>query len=240
MTDSHISMRQRAARLSECRPSRRAALAAFAAAMFCAGAGCGSSGVANGTALNPGYATIYGIAPIKPGTQLGLLDVDLLNRSPMPITLASVTGLGRGLGTAIHVVEVKIAPADSGNRSTPGGAYQTDPPVFWSSSTRTCSTQELRPLRGFRIAPGGLARVWIVVQAAHPGQFAVTGHVVRYTQGGVLYRQAIPTGYKGLVSRTAPFIPLYWAQARCLTRTKARLLHGQSTHLPRSPASGSQ
>jgi hypothetical protein len=200
------------------------------------GAGCGPPGVATGTALDPGNTTIYGLAPLKPGTQLGLLDVDLLNRSQSSITLKSVSGVGHSLGTVIRVVEVQIAPAHgNGSQDTPGGAYQTDPPVFWTSP-QTCSTQELRSLRGFRIPPGGLARVWIVVQAASPGQFAVTSHTVRYTEDGVQYQQAIPTGYKGLVSRTAPVIPLYWAQARCLTRTKARLLQGQSTH---RPASGS-
>jgi hypothetical protein len=82
--------------------------------------------------------------------------------------------------------------------------------------------------------------VWVVVQAARPGRFAVTGHLVRYTQGGTLYQQLIPTGYKGLVSRTAPFIAVWWAQTRCLKSTKTRLLRGQYVRKPRIPVGGSQ
>ncbi len=206
--------------------------AAIAAVVLCVAAGCAASAPATATALNPGAEMTYGLAPLKPGTQLGLLDVDLVNRSRLPITLESVEGIGRGLGTVIRVVEVKIAPAHgTGRQDTPGGAYQTDPPVWWVGRG-TCIKQRLLPLHGFRLAPGGPARVWIVVQVARPGRFAVTGYFVRYTQEGTLYQQLIPTGYKGLASRTAPFIPVYWAQARCLKSMKPRLLRGQRVHKP--------
>lgn len=213
---------------------------AIATVVLCAATGCATSAPASGTALDAGNGMNYGLAPLKPGEQLGLLDVDLVNRSHVPITLDSVRGIGRGLGTVIVVVEVKVAPAHgNGSTDTPGGAYQTDPPVYWISK-RTCNKQMMVPLHGFRLAPGGLARVWIVVQAARPGRFAITGHLVRYTQGGTLYQQLIPTGYKGLVGRTAPFIPVDWAQARCLKSTKTRLLHGQYVHKPPKPLGGSQ
>jgi hypothetical protein len=116
-------------------------------------AGCGSSGAATGTALTPGATTSYGLATLKPGTQLGLLDVDLVNRSQRPVTLESVSGIGRGLGTVIRVVKVKIAPVETGNKGTPGGPMRFDPPVAWWPPTWTCGKQVLRPLRGFRPAP---------------------------------------------------------------------------------------
>ncbi|MGI9006696.1 MAG: hypothetical protein ACR2FU_10970 [Streptosporangiaceae bacterium] len=81
------------------------------ALLLCAAAGCAASSPAPGTILVPGYRTSSGLAPLKPGTQLGLLDVYLQNRSRSPITIDSVSGVGRGLGTVIKVVEVKIAPA---------------------------------------------------------------------------------------------------------------------------------
>jgi hypothetical protein len=166
------------------------------------------------------------------GSQLGLLDVDLVNRSHSPITLESIRGIGRGLGTVIRVVEVKIAPAHgNGSTDVPGGAYETDPPVYWAGEG-TCAKQTMVPLHGFRLEPGGLARVWIVVQAARPGRFAVTGHIVRYAQDGTPYRQLVPTGYTGSVSRTARFLPIYWAQARCVKSMKPRLLHGQYVRNP--------
>ena len=87
--------------------------------------------------------------------------------------------------------------------------------------------QVLRSLQGFRLPPGALARVWIIVQASRPGRFAVTGHAVRYTQAGTQYREVIPTGYTGSVSRAARFIPIDWAQARCLESMKPAILPGQ-------------
>jgi hypothetical protein len=46
-------------------------------------------------------------------------------------------------------------------------AYATDPPVSWAGPGR-CNEEMLVTLHGFRLAAGGLARVWIVVQAARP------------------------------------------------------------------------
>jgi hypothetical protein len=208
------------------------AYTAMTAVLLCAAVGCTTSAPPTGAALVRGATTSYGLAPLKPGTQLGLLDVDLVNRSHSPITLVSISGIGRGLGTVIRVVEVKIAPAHgNGSKDAPGGAYETDPPVYWVGKG-TCLKQAMVPLHGFRLAPGALARVWIVVQAARPGRFAVTGHVVRYAQGRTLYRQLIPTGYTGSVTRTAKFIPIWWSHARCLKILKPRLLHGQYLHNP--------
>jgi len=90
-----------------------------------------------------------------------------------------------------------------------GGAYETDPPVIWAGPGR-CDQELLVRLRGFRLAAHSLARVWMVVQAARPGRFAITGHLVRYSQAGTRYQQLIPEGYQGTVRRTAPFIPICW------------------------------
>src|SRR5215467_12163525 len=199
----------------------------MAALLVCAAASCGTSSPAGGTALVPGYRTISGLAPLRPGTQLGLLVVYLQNRSRSPITINSVRGLGRGLGA-----DSKAVPD-----GVPGGAYQTDPPVFWTGPG-ACNEERLVRLRGFRLAAGGLARVWIVVQAARPGRFAISGHLVRYTRGGTAYQQLIPEGYRGSVSRTARFIPIDWSEARCLKITKTRVLPGQRVRNSRRLASG--
>jgi hypothetical protein len=197
--------------------------------------GCGGSPASSfptGAALDPGYAMLYGLAPLKPGTQLGLLDVDLLNRGNAAITLDSVSGIGRGLGTTIKVVEVKIAPSEAGNKGTTGGAFEVDPPVYFWKPTNSCGRQVLLRLRGFRLAAGALARVWIVIQAARPGRFSVGTHLIRYSVNGTEYQQPIPTGYKGTVSRKAPFLPIDPSEARCIKSMHPRLLRGQFVHKP--------
>jgi hypothetical protein len=115
--------------------------------------------------------------------------------------------------------------------------YVTDPPVNWIGPGK-CTEEVMVPVHGFRLAPGGLVRVWIVVQAVQPGHFATSGQLVRYTQGGTQYQQLIPEGYDGQVSRTAPFIPVESFEARCLKIVKTRLLAGHYFHKPQLPAGG--
>src|SRR5258707_327217 len=105
----------------------------MAAALLCAAVGCTTSAPPNGTALVPG--------------------------SNWRIALESIGGMGRGLATVCGLVKVRVAPAQgSGRKDVPGGAYETDPPVYWVRSG-TCIKQPMVPLDGFRLAPGGLARV---------------------------------------------------------------------------------
>ena len=156
------------------------------------------------------------------------------NRSGSPLAISSVTLVGRGVGTVIKVVEVKIAPLESGNKGVPGGAFEVFPPAAYWPPAASCGKQVLVPLHGFRLAPGALARVWVLVQAASPGPFFVRAHLVRYRQHGVSYRQLIPTGYQGSVSRTAAFIPIDKEQARCLKSENVRPLQGHYLHKPKN------
>jgi hypothetical protein len=63
-----------------------------------------------------------------------MLDVAFVNTSHSPLVLSSITAVGHGLGTTIRHVEIEIAPAETGNRGTPGGAFETDPPVAWAGT----------------------------------------------------------------------------------------------------------
>ena len=210
------------------------ALILLAASITLAAAACTSSAAQTGTALVPGAVSIFGLAPIKPGTQLGLLYADVHNRSRSPLALSSVTLIGRGVGTVIKIVEVKIAPLETGNKGVPGGAFEVYPPAAWWPPTASCGKQVLVPLHGFRLAPRALARVWIRIQGARPGPFHVTGDLVRYRQNGVSYRQVIPTGYRGSVNRHAPFIPIDKEQARCIKSEKVRPLRGHYLRKPKN------
>lgn len=123
-------------------------------------------------------------------------------------------------------MEVKIAPLESGNKAVQGGAFQVYPPAAYWPPAASCGKQPLVAAPGFRLAPGKLARVWFRIQGAAPGPFHVTGDVVRYRQDGASYRQFIPTGYRGSVSKTARFIPIDKQQARCMKKEHTRPLKG--------------
>ena len=212
-------------------PGRDITLAAAA----CTSSGT-DSGSANGIALVRGFGGYLGLAPLKPDAELGLLIVGLTNRSRSPIAISSVTLVGQGVGTVIKALEIKIAPATTGNNSAPGGAYEVSPPAAYWGATGSCTRQPLVPLRGFRLAPRALARVWVVIQAARPGQFHVRAHLVRYRQHGISYQQLIPTGYKGSVSTNARFIPIDKQQARCMkerARATADSRHPFRSRTPR-------
>jgi len=203
--------------------SWRFAPAALAVGIAVALNACSSGGTATGHALNPGFTYTDGLAPIRPGDQVGMLVVDLKNRSALPLVLDKVSFTGQGLGTVVRVVEVKLAPNVSGNHSVPGGAYQTDPPVDWWPPTRSCGKQLLAPLKGYRLAAGAIARVWVVFEAHDTGRFLV-GHIMHYTQNGTRYQQRIPEFVKGTVALRAPRIPMDPQEKRCVRPTKTRLL----------------
>ena len=160
-------------------PSSGAAASGLTASIMLAAAACTTSatrdGPATGTAVVRGYATIFGLAPIRPGTQLGLLYAVVQNRSRSPVTLSSITLVGHGVGTVIKILEVKIAPRETGNKAVPGGAYEVYPPAAYWPPAASCGKQPLVPLPGFRLAPGTQARVWFRIQGAAPGPFAVKG-----------------------------------------------------------------
>jgi hypothetical protein len=184
-------------------------------------ASCSSS--PHGTALGGGYLSggTFGIAPLRPGLQLGLLDVLLHNTTHQPITIDSITVPGKGIGTVIRVVKVEIAPF-SVHGGVPGGAFNTYPPVEVVAGR--CSEQALRPVHGYRMGPGANVNVLVVIQARSPGRYRVTHHVVDYTQGGTQYSQSITTGYTGSVARNVASRPADPTQTRCLKSTGARLL----------------
>ena len=205
------------------RASRRFAAAALAVGIATTLAACSSGGIATGQALATGSTFIDGLAPIRPGDQIGTMFVDLKNRSASPLRLASVSFTGLGVGSVVRVVEVKVAPNVNGNRSVPGGAYRTDPPVNWWPPTASCGRQLLVPLQGYRLAARAIARVWVVFAAHGPGKFLV-GHIMHYTQKGTAYQQRIPEYVKGTAALHAPRIPMDPEEQRCIRSGNTRLL----------------
>jgi len=197
---------------------------ALASSLSAAMAGCSSAngGPTTGNALQPAYNAIYGIAPLKPGDQLGLLDVPLQNRSSQPVFIQSISPDGQGIGPVIRVVQMSLGPLTAGRNATYGGAYTTDPPVALVGNS--CHVQRLVPVRDYRIAAGQMARVWVVIKAVRTGRFHVSAHTVDYVQNGKSLQQVITVGYSGTVSSDAAYIPPPPIQTRCLGSTGARLL----------------
>lgn len=211
------------------RSGRRPVLARLLLLVIAAGtvlAACSGTSPQTGTALNPGYRTIFGTAPLRPGDQLGMLDVGLWNHSHQPLTITSITVSGRGVGSVIRIAEVKIAPDLPLSTAVTGGAYETDPPVEYIGLEYTghCIRQVLRPVHGYKLAPGAKARVWVVIEYQHPGRFAIREHIIHYTQNGSRYQEAIPTGYTGSAAPDAKYLPPTSWQARCVKPMGARFL----------------
>jgi hypothetical protein len=197
------------------------ALVAVAAGLCLAGC---SNGTPRGTALSASWMAggTSGISPLRPGLQLGVLDVLLHNSSRLPVTIDSIEIRGRGVGTVIRVLQVRIAPFQAAAKAVPGSAYNTDPPVQWIAGS--CHEQILRPVRGYRLLPGQNAYIWEIIDAIGPGRYHVPDHVVTYSQGGTQYQAAIDTGYQGTVADHARYIAAQASQTRCLKATGARLL----------------
>jgi hypothetical protein len=210
ITGFHSRAHRGAGEGREHRPAR-AALAALTVLLAVA---CAGGGVRHGAALRVGIPGGLGLKAFPVGEKLGYLDEILYNRSNSPITLSSVTF--PGAGKLLRTLEVKIAPAVPGTRGVGGGRYETDPPV--AKMRHGCVVERLRPVKGFRLAPHGLARVWVVFQAVHTGRYKITRHIVTYTQDGVLHQQSPPQGYEGVVTKSGHLAPSSYEKP-CLSLT---------------------
>jgi hypothetical protein len=193
-------------------------------------AGCGTTHTPPGTALaSEGGDISLGDKPIRPGTELGLLDVALYNDTASPLTIRSVIVRGEGIGTVVKVVEIRIAPAHStkDNRvdvnTVTGAAYGTNPPVNYYTR---CHKQILKPVSGFVLDPNGTAHLWVVIRAERPGKYNIPAHVVTYTDKGVLYRQRLTLSVYGSVADNASRATLSPGEARCIKATRTTILSG--------------
>lgn len=192
------------------RPSRRGVPVGLFIAAAMLASSCGGPGAAAGHAVDPGALTTDLLAPLKPGDEVGMLFVDLDNRSKAPLTLRSVSFPGHGVGTVVRIVQIEIGPSLAGKippsqitKGVPGGTYRTDPPVSWWPPTRTCGKQVLDPVRGYVLPPRGITRVWVVLQATQAGRYRFS-HVLHYTQSGRQYQEVV----HGRVAPNAPYIPV--------------------------------
>jgi hypothetical protein len=215
----------------------RMCLSMLAAAVALGGGGCAArQAVWPGTAFSPDYGTSIGSPPIRPGMEFGWLYLYLDDTSKSALVLNLLRISGAGIGTVARVVEVKVAPLRSGYHrvhdltGTPGGTYKTDPPVVLDGGQ--CHKQALFPVPGHRLTPGSEVRIYIVLRAARPGNYAVQHQVVYYTQNGVRYRQAFPIRFWGSVAKHAPVAPVDILQAVCVKQARARVL--PSWPLPRN------
>lgn len=165
-------------------------------------AACG--GVSAGSALDTRDTEQFGLTTIRVGTEIGIDFAILENLAKAPITILSVQPVGKGIGTVVRPVEIKIA---SGRVLVLRSAYIEDPPVQYDGNGK-CGVQQLSPVNGYVLRRGlyHSADVWTVLLGVRPGRYNITGQVVTYTQGGTRYQQTIMHGYRGRVTRHAPLL----------------------------------
>ena len=213
------------------------AIAALAVLATFGATSCGGKDVQAGSALLQPHPTHDGVKPMIPGHELGILDVDVDNISSSMLTVRSVGIKGTGVGRVVRVVKVEIAPLRIGRHhyvagATPGGLYESDPPVFFG---KTCLKQPVFSVHGFRMPPGTQARLWIVVRFVHPGKWIIPAPVIYYSADGTSYRQSIPAQTHGSVAADAVYIPPYYATAKCVGPVTGALFlpgyhHGAVSH----------
>ena len=208
----------------------------LAAALLAFLASCGG-GVQTGTAIERGDLISTGVKPVRPGVEVGFIAAFLKNTSKSTIVFNRVGTSGPGIGTIARPVQLKIAPVRSGFRhlvdSVPGAIYTMSPPVMYFS--RRCHRQVLQPVRGYRMTPGSIAWIWIVVRAVKPGKWVIPRDVLYYTINGAEYQEPFPQELTGTVSSNARYIPPFWAEAKCVgPATGAHYLRGQKPHNSRT------
>jgi hypothetical protein len=156
-----------------------------------------------------------GLSAFRLGDKFGYLDEVLHNTSNSPITFSSITY--PGAGNVLRTLQIKIAPLVPGPPSVDGGRYETDPPVMKTS--HGCIAETLLPIKGFRLPPRGWARIWVVFQAIHTGRYKITKHIVTYTQNSARYRQTLPQGYEGVVTKNRTQLTPSSSETACLSLT---------------------
>jgi hypothetical protein len=191
-------------------------------------ASCGSRNPA-GTTFFRDYATSIGAKAIRPGFEIGLLYFDINNTSTSTAVINSVAIPGPGIGTVVRPVQIRLAPLQAGpndyeTNSVAGALYTTNPPVLFEG--HACRKQALAPVRGFRMRPGSVARIWIVLRAIRPGKWSISSHVISYTVGKARYRQVEPVRAYGSVADHAAYIPPDSEMAECVGPEGAAFLPG--------------
>jgi hypothetical protein len=171
------------------------------AVLLLAVAACGTS---TGSAIETGDTERSGLASIRVGTEIGIDFSFLRNITQAPIVIVAITPVGKGIGTVVRPVEIKIAFA---HKSIPRSAYIEDPPVVNYGNGR-CGVQALGRVRGDVLRSGvhRAVTIWTVLLGVRPGRYNVTAQVITYLRGGTRYQQTIMHGYYGRVSSHAPLL----------------------------------
>jgi hypothetical protein len=181
------------------KPLKALRWAVAAATVALAATACG--GLSGGTALNNNVNQQSGLAPLRPGTQIGILGTLLYNDSRAPVIIDAIKLAGQGLGTVIRPVETQIA---AGNPSVPQSVYAENPPV--TDTTGGCVSQVLRPVTGYRLRPGDSIAIWTIILAVRPGRYDISTHLITYTIDGSTYQESITQGFHGTITRDAPVL----------------------------------
>jgi hypothetical protein len=182
----------------------------------------------NPHAIPPGRGSLKFTWRVPVGEQFTAQIFDLPNDSRKPITLDRLTLSGPGVGTTVRILKVQMLPLSD---TIYDGVFQTYPPVGATDTSRACVVSHPRPVHGFVLPPGKVARALVLFQDAKPGRLRMSEEVT-YTYEGHAFSQPVGMVLSLRVASHARPYGLTSDELRCLSLSRA-LPRGDTTSKPR-------
>jgi hypothetical protein len=193
-----------------------------AALLFMLPIGCQEPGRSRvrGDVLDTGDSSGLRIRKFPVGAQTAVMVAGAINKGDRPVTLRRVEVVeGRNYGIVGRVVDIQLAVDRDRRKVIPLGDYQTDPPVLQDGVTDRgeprCTKQKVKPVAGYRLAPGEDVKFLIRVRAEGPGRMKIDAQQVVYELDGLLHRQEVPFGMVLWTKEFKRLPRLYADQRRC-------------------------
>lgn len=144
---------------------------------------------------------------------------DITDTSSRPIRLVRFVFAGRGVGTTVDVLRIRVAPFGGFATSTADGIYQTYPPVEHRSG-HGCLSSHPQWFGGYLLKPRATVRALVLIRVARPGRLDSRHDVVYYRQGGAALHQSLPFGLSLRGAANARPHPLATFERPCLGVTQ--------------------
>lgn len=147
------------------------------------------------------------------------MSAGVINESNQYVTLRRLDlNEGPGHGTVARVADVTLAVDRTGPDIVTLSTYGTYPPVERvgrKSGKPRCLVQKVKPLEGYRLAPGEEVKFLIRVRADAPRRMKVESETIVYERDGETFEQKVPYGIIVLAVDTDRKLSLYPEEAAC-------------------------